>query len=118
MASPNSERKAKIVGTIGAIANWSIPVTAILSILAHSDPSTINTNLTAILIGYSGLFLRWSVAIRPANYPLFACHLTNIAAQSWQLYRALTYNTDSSATQRSKLPSVVSPPNTPPRPST
>ncbi len=45
----------------------------------------------SVLILYSGLFLRWSLAIKPANYALFACHAANIFAQSWQLYRGIRF---------------------------
>lgn len=49
------------------------------------------THRDAVLIAYSGLFLRWSVAIKPANYPLFLCHTANIVAQSTQFYRSISY---------------------------
>jgi len=80
-------RRAKIVGTIGAVANWSIPIAAIVNISRGVDPGTINGNLTLALIIYSSLFLRWSVAIRPINPPLFACHVVNLCAQITQYYR-------------------------------
>ncbi|KNC75747.1 hypothetical protein SARC_11733, partial [Sphaeroforma arctica JP610] len=42
------------------------------------------------LMVYSGLFMRWSLAIYPPNYALFACHVTNFAAQSIQMGRYTT----------------------------
>jgi len=86
-------RRAKIVGIIGAVANWSIPIAAIVNISRGVDAGTINGNLTLALIVYSSLFLRWSVAIRPINPPLFACHVVNLGAQITQYYRYFTHQT-------------------------
>ncbi len=41
---------------------------------------------------YSGLFMRFALAVQPVNYLLFACHLTNEAAQLTQGYRFLQYH--------------------------
>eukprot|EP01098_Paradermamoeba_levis_P009142 TRINITY_DN3793_c0_g1_i1.p1 TRINITY_DN3793_c0_g1~~TRINITY_DN3793_c0_g1_i1.p1 ORF type:complete len:105 (-),score=21.85 TRINITY_DN3793_c0_g1_i1:13-327(-) len=81
-----SEKWVKAVGTVGAIANWSIPVATISNF--NCDPSAINKNMTAALAVYSVFFMRWALAIHPPNLALFACHVTNEAAQLVQLYRA------------------------------
>ena len=47
--------------------------------------------MTAALIGYSSVFMRYSTAIAPVNYLLFGCHLVNFSAQSVQGYRWLNY---------------------------
>jgi hypothetical protein len=37
----------RLVGTVGALANWTIPLTAIFAAVNQKDPSTINPTLTA-----------------------------------------------------------------------
>ena len=44
----------------------------------------------AVLCVYSALFMRFSLAIRPKNYLLFACHATNEVVQLNQLRRWYT----------------------------
>jgi hypothetical protein len=46
---------------------------------------------TALCV-YSGLFMRFALAVRPQNYLLFACHATNEVAQLVQGYRYIQYN--------------------------
>jgi hypothetical protein len=41
----------------------------------------------AALVFYSFLFMRWSLAITPANYPLLVCHASNEVVQLVQLGR-------------------------------
>ena len=47
--------------------------------------------MTAALLGYSGVFMRYSFAITPVNYLLFGCHAVNFSAQSVQAYRYINY---------------------------
>ena len=47
--------------------------------------------MTAALIGYSGIFMRYSMAVTPKNYLLFGCHMVNFTAQSTQAYRFINY---------------------------
>jgi hypothetical protein len=47
--------------------------------------------MTGALVVYAATFMRYSLAVTPANYLLFACHLTNFGAQSTQAYRYLNY---------------------------
>ena len=119
-----SDSWTKTVGTIGALANWSIPLAAISHIMSTKDPATTidpvmttcqrratrtyqptqllccqPSTLTAWLVScgmlcafsalavYSLLFMRWAIAITPANYPLLVCHIANEAAQLTQLGR-------------------------------
>jgi len=83
-----SDSWTKTVGTIGALANWSIPLAAISHMLSSKDPgSTIDPIMTTSLAIYSLLFMRWAIAISPANYPLMVCHIANEAAQLTQLGR-------------------------------
>ena len=48
------------------------------------------TCVWAVLCVYSALFMRFSLAIRPKNYLLFACHATNEVVQLNQLRRWYT----------------------------
>lgn len=48
--------------------------------------------MTAALCIYSATFMRYSLAVSPANYLLFACHAINETAQLTQGYRYLQYH--------------------------
>ena len=48
--------------------------------------------MTLALIGYSGTFMRYALAVTPKNYLLFGCHIVNFSAQSTQAYRYLNYH--------------------------
>lgn len=48
--------------------------------------------MTAALVVYAGTFMRYALAVTPANYLLFACHTVNLGAQSVQGYRYLNWN--------------------------
>jgi len=48
--------------------------------------------MTMALIGYSGTFMRYAMAVTPANYLLFACHFINFGCQNVQAYRYLQYH--------------------------
>ena len=47
--------------------------------------------MTAALTVYSGTFMRYSLAVTPKNYLLFACHFINFNSQLFQGYRYLNY---------------------------
>jgi mitochondrial pyruvate carrier 1 len=47
--------------------------------------------MTAALIGYSGVFMRYALAVTPKNYLLFGCHFVNFGAQVTQAYRYTNY---------------------------
>ncbi|CAO3617788.1 pyruvate transporter mpc1 [Mucor bainieri] len=74
----------------GPVVNWGIPIAAIAD--TQKDPSLISGNMTLALCIYSGLFMRFALAVKPVNYLLFACHATNEVAQLTQGYRFLQYN--------------------------
>lgn len=57
----------------------------------QQGPEVISLTMTPVLIVYSTLFARWAMIIQPQNMFLAACHVTNVAAQSNQLRRALEY---------------------------
>ncbi|KAL8819632.1 MAG: hypothetical protein Q9223_001978 [Gallowayella weberi] len=47
--------------------------------------------MTAALTVYAATFMRYSMAVTPKNYLLFACHFVNFGAQSTQGFRFLQY---------------------------
>ncbi|CAD2221184.1 Mitochondrial pyruvate carriers, putative [Angomonas deanei] len=83
MVSMNTVR---YVGYLGALANWMIPIAGIAN-FASRPYSDIDPIMTMTLCLYSAIFVRWSIAITPANYPLFACHVTNSTIQFATLVR-------------------------------
>ncbi|KAI9755426.1 MAG: AP-3 complex subunit delta [Chaenotheca gracillima] len=57
----------------------------------QKEPEIISGKMTAALILYSGTFMRYSMAVSPANYLLFGCHFVNEGSQLVQGYRYLQY---------------------------
>jgi hypothetical protein len=47
--------------------------------------------MTGALTLYSGTFMRYAMAVTPANYLLFGCHAINFSSQLVQGYRYLNY---------------------------
>ncbi|KAK7194854.1 hypothetical protein NESM_000406400 [Novymonas esmeraldas] len=81
-----SQSFVRSIGYAGAAANWLIPIAGIMN-FSSRPLSDIDPIMTSILCVYSMLFMRWSVSILPANYPLFACHATNSSVQAATLVR-------------------------------
>lgn len=75
----------------GPVSNFGIPIAAILD-LKNKSPDVISGPMTGSLIVYSAVFMRYSMAVTPANYLLFGCHVVNEIAQLGQGYRYLNYN--------------------------
>ncbi|KAL8730410.1 MAG: hypothetical protein Q9166_004048 [cf. Caloplaca sp. 2 TL-2023] len=73
----------------GPFSNFGIPIAAILD--TQKDPELISGRMTAALTVYAATFMRYSMAVTPKNYLLFACHFTNFGAQSTQGVRFLKY---------------------------
>lgn len=48
--------------------------------------------MTGALVIYSATFMRYSLAVQPKNYLLFACHFINECAQLTQSYRYMSYH--------------------------
>lgn len=48
--------------------------------------------MTFALCIYSATFMRYSLAVQPKNYLLFACHFVNEGAQLTQGYRFLQWH--------------------------
>lgn len=57
----------------------------------QQGPEVISLTMTPVLIVYSCLFARWAMVVQPRNLFLASCHVTNVAAQSNQMRRALEY---------------------------
>lgn len=81
-----SQNFVRYIGYCGAAANWLIPIAGITNFPTR-PLSDIDPIMTTVLCIYSAFFMRWSVAITPANYPLFACHATNSTVQAATLLR-------------------------------
>lgn len=57
-----------------------------------ADSCRISGQMTGALCIYSATFMRYSLAVTPKNYLLFACHFVNECAQLTQGYRYLSYH--------------------------
>ncbi|VDM58213.1 unnamed protein product [Angiostrongylus costaricensis] len=74
----------------GPVANWGLPLAAIADL--KKNPDLISGNMTTALCLYSSVFMRFAWHVQPRNLLLFACHCTNLSAQSVQLSRYLNHN--------------------------
>jgi len=73
----------------GPASNFGIPLAAIADI--KKDPEIISGPMTGALTLYSATFMRYSMAVTPKNYLLFACHFINFNSQAFQGYRWFNY---------------------------
>lgn len=62
--------------------------------------------MTATMIGYSSLFIRFAWAVSPRNYLLFACHSFNVVAQLNQMRRAIEYKLENVPNAREELQNI------------
>jgi len=104
---PSSDRWTKTIGTLGALANWTIPSAAIAHMMSK-PADTVDPKMTVTLAIYSCFFMRWALAISPTNYPLLVCHAINVTAQSTQLVRYFTSTKTSASTSAPAISSVQS----------
>lgn len=74
----------------GPVANWGIPLAALADI--KKDPKYISGKMTIALCLYSAIFMRFAWKVQPRNLLLFACHVTNEAAQLTQFGRFVNYS--------------------------
>ncbi|AET37968.1 pyruvate transporter MPC1 Ecym_2219 [Eremothecium cymbalariae DBVPG len=74
----------------GPVSNFGIPIAAIADL--KKDPELISGSMTMALIVYSGVFMRYAMAVTPKNYLLFGCHIINETAQLGQGFRWLQHN--------------------------
>ncbi|KAL6709751.1 pyruvate transporter mpc1 [Coniothyrium glycines] len=73
----------------GPASNFGIPLAAIADM--SKDPEIISGRMTGALTLYSGTFMRYALAVSPANYLLFGCHAINFTSQLVQGYRYVNY---------------------------
>ncbi|TLD29103.1 hypothetical protein PspLS_03436 [Pyricularia sp. CBS 133598] len=74
----------------GPASNFGIPIAAVMD--TQKSPDLISPVMTGSLIIYAGTFMRYSLAVTPKNYLLFACHFVNAGAQLTQGYRYVNWN--------------------------
>ncbi|GMR42522.1 hypothetical protein PMAYCL1PPCAC_12717 [Pristionchus mayeri] len=74
----------------GPVANWGLPLAALADL--KKNPDMISGNMTAALVIYSSVFMRFAWHVQPRNLLLFACHATNFTAQTVQLARYFNHN--------------------------
>lgn len=58
----------------------------------QKDAEYISGPMTGSLIAFSAIFMRYSLAVTPKNYLLFACHFVNEVAQLGQGARYINYH--------------------------
>ena len=86
LASPTGPRTTHFWGPV---ANWGLVLAGMLDTQKPADQ--ISLNMTAVLCGYSLLFMRFAWMVVPRNYLLLSCHVCNEAVQGYQLQRALNH---------------------------
>lgn len=74
----------------GPVSNFGLPLAAIADF--KKDPEKISGPMTGSLIVFSLAFMRYSMAVTPKNYLLFACHFVNEGAQLVQGFRWVNYH--------------------------
>uniref|UniRef100_A0A8C6V304 Mitochondrial pyruvate carrier n=1 Tax=Neogobius melanostomus TaxID=47308 RepID=A0A8C6V304_9GOBI len=73
----------------GPVANWGLPIAALSDM--KKSPEIISGRMTFALTCYSLIFMRFAYKVQPRNWLLFACHVTNEAAQLIQGTRLIKY---------------------------
>ncbi|KAG9245661.1 UPF0041 domain-containing protein [Calycina marina] len=74
----------------GPASNFGIPIAAVMD--TQKSPELISGTMTGALTIYSATFMRYSLAVTPKNYLLFACHFINCGSQLTQGYRWIQYH--------------------------
>ncbi|ODV89694.1 hypothetical protein CANCADRAFT_142069 [Tortispora caseinolytica NRRL Y-17796] len=88
----------------GPVSNFGIPLAAIMD--TQKDAKLISGPMTGSLIIYSMVFMRYSLAVTPKNYLLFACHFVNECAQIVQGVRYVNYHGVSNLLNSATKPAV------------
>ncbi|KAG6363288.1 hypothetical protein INS49_008385 [Diaporthe citri] len=84
----------------GPASNFGTPVAAILD--TYKSPDLISGPMTGALTIYAFTFMRYSLAVTPKNYLLFACHFLNAGAQLTQSCRWTQYYYGEDSKEREK----------------
>lgn len=74
----------------GPVSNFGIPIAALYDL--KKDPELISGPMTMALVLYSGVFMRYALAVTPRNFLLFGCHAINETAQLAQSYRYVQHH--------------------------
>lgn len=74
----------------GPVSNFGLPIAALMDL--QKDADLISGPMTASLIGYSMVFMRYALAVTPQNYLLFGCHALNEVAQLGQGFRWVNHH--------------------------
>ncbi|KAL1871886.1 Small nuclear ribonucleoprotein-associated protein B [Diaporthe australafricana] len=74
----------------GPVSNFGIPIAAVMD--TYKSPELISGPMTFALCIYSATFMRYSMAVTPQNYLLFACHFINEGSQLTQAYRFMDWH--------------------------
>ncbi|CCD26686.1 pyruvate transporter MPC1 NDAI_0I01170 [Naumovozyma dairenensis CBS 421] len=59
--------------------------------------------MTLALVVYSGVFMKYTVAVTPKNYLLFGCHFINEGAQLMQGFRFIDFHYFMSEEQQNEI---------------
>lgn len=70
----------------GPVSNFGIPLAAVMDL--KKDEEMISGRMTGALIIYSTVFMKYSMAVTPANYLLFGCHFVNWFSQSGEFMQS------------------------------
>ena len=62
----------------GPVANWGFVLSGIMD--RNKPPEKISARMTAVLVVYSTLFMRFAWMVTPRNFILLACHAANVCA--------------------------------------
>ena len=101
----NSPVGPKTVHFWGPACNWALVLAAMAD--ANKPPENISRNVTAVLMFYSMLFMRFAWRVQPRNLLLLSCHTANAGMQSFLLKKKMIHewygSTSSSAENTSPI---------------
>lgn len=69
----------------GPMANWGFVAAALADL--EKPPEMVSGNMTSVMCVYSALCMRFAWMVRPRNYLLLGCHMSNETVQLFQLSR-------------------------------
>ncbi|KAM7278894.1 hypothetical protein ACFE04_006028 [Oxalis oulophora] len=81
----NSPVGPKTIHFWGPAVQWGVPFAAYVD--TKKPPDMISGNMTAAMCVYSALIMRFAYMVKPRNYQLLVCHVTNETLQLYQLSR-------------------------------
>ena len=74
----------------GPAANWALVYAGLAD--SNKPPEQISRNMTATLLLYSILFMRFAWRVQPRNYFLFSCHTFNSIVQAYLLQKRVKHD--------------------------